>query len=154
MKGKLLEFYVGVLMILGILALFFLALQVSGLSLSNNPFTSNAYSLRATFDNVGSLKKRSPVEVGGVQIGSVTNVHLDPVTYKAVVTMKINNKKTRFPDDTTASIVQSGLLGDNLVSLAPGYASKMLPDSGMITTTYSATNLQSLISNFVSGGKK
>ena len=154
MKGKWLEFYVGILMILGILALFFMALRVSGLSLSNNPFNNQSYQLLAKFDNIGSLKKRAPVDVAGVKIGTITKVALDPVTYRAIVTMKINDKKVKFPKDTTAAIVQSGLLGDNLVSLTPGYDTQMLGNNGTITTTYSATNLQSLISNFVSGGKK
>ena len=148
------EISVGIFMILGLLALIFLALKVSGLSIGGKFWSRSSYQLIADFSDVGGLKVRSPVRVAGVQIGVVNGITLNPTTYKADVSLKITQSKAKLPDDSSASIVASGLLGDNYISLQPGYSSKFYTNGNRIETTYSATNLQSLISTFMSGSHK
>ena len=149
MKAKL-EFSAGVLILLAAVALIFMAMKVSGLSA--HTMTSHTYPLKAIFSNVGDLKIRAPVRLAGVTIGQVSNIHLDPDTFEAEVTFKIQDDVDTLPTDTSAAIVQAGLLGDNYVSLAPGFGEKILKPGDHIQTTYSATNISSLISTFMSNG--
>ncbi|MDF2529588.1 MAG: outer rane lipid asymmetry maintenance protein MlaD [Gammaproteobacteria bacterium] len=150
MIRKSIEVWVGLLMVMGALALAFLAFKVSGLSINNDVFGAKSYNVTAVFSDIGGLKVRAPVRIAGVQIGTVTGIALDPQTYQAQVTLTINDGINNLPSDTSASVTSSGILGDNYVSLSPGYSDTTLKNGGKIITTYSATNLQSLISTFIS----
>ena len=149
MRQARVDFWVGVLMLLAVLALVFLALKVSGLAFNQQMFGGGSYEVSAAFSDIGDLKIRAPVRVAGVQIGRVIGIKLNK-NYQADVVLSINNQINDLPDDTSASIVRSSLLGDNYVSLAPGYDEKMLTNGSQIVTTYSATSLESLISTFMS----
>ncbi len=153
MKQKLCEFWVGVLMLLAILAFVFMALKVSGLSVSSNPFVKSTYDVTANFTDIGGLKVRSAVRIAGVQIGTVEALSLNPQTYEATTTLAIN-KNIQIPSDSSASITASGILGDNFISITPGFAPQNLQNGGQIVTTYAATNISSLISTFMSNGVK
>lgn len=138
-----LELLVGFFMLLGIAALLMLALQVSGLT--QNIGHRNSYMLSAQFDNIGGLKVRAPVAIAGVRIGEVTNITLDPVTFRAVVNMNIDKKNNDLPIDTSASILTAGLLGANYISLTPGYQDALLKNGEMIQKTSPALILEDLI---------
>lgn len=150
-NSKLLEFSVGILILLGILAFMFMALKVSGLSMTNNPFFDDTYTLNADFTDIGSLKVRAPVRIAGVQIGTVTHIKLDPSNYEAHVEMGIQ-KGLEIPEDSSASITSSGILGDNYVSVVPGYSSTNMQNGAQFITTYAATSFSSLISTFMGSG--
>lgn len=142
-------------MLLAILAFVFMALKVSGMGISSNPFVKSTYEVTANFTDVGGLKARAAVNIAGVQVGTVEALTLNPQTYQATAILAIN-KNIEIPTDSSASITSSGILGDNFVSIAPGFSSQTLPNGGQIMTTYAATNLSSLISTFMnnSGDKK
>jgi phospholipid/cholesterol/gamma-HCH transport system substrate-binding protein len=145
MNRSTVDFWVGLFVLLGTAAIVFLALRVGNLtSLSSQP----AYQLEARFDNIGGLKLRAPVKTAGVIVGRVEQVKLDPVTYQAVVTMRIN-EGYKFTKDTIASINTAGLLGDSYIGLDSGGDSVMLADGGTIAKTQSAVVLEKLISQFL-----
>jgi len=148
MKNCAVEFWVGILMILGIMALLFLALRVSGLAFHDTFLSNDSYSINAEFNNIGSLKPRSPVRMAGVQIGTVTAIKLDEQNYWAKVTMRINGNINNIPVDSLAKITTSGLLGDNFVSMQPGASNQSLHNGGTIVHTYGATDILSLLSTF------
>lgn len=152
MKSKSLEFFVGLFIVLGLLAFIFMALKVSGLTASN-PFIKNTYDVTANFSDIGGIKTQSAVRIAGVQIGTVEAVSLNPETYQATLTLAIN-KNVPIPADSSASITASGILGDNYVSITPGFAPQNLQNGSQIVTTYAATNISSLISTFMSNGAK
>ena len=144
---------VGVFILLVILCLIFLALRVSGLSLSGGLFSEKFYNLSANFDSIGNLKVRAPVRLAGVVVGQVNKIELNKETYQAKVVMKINDDINNIPTDSSVSVTSMGLLGDNYVSISPGYNESFLKSGGEFSVTYSATSISSLISTFVSGGK-
>jgi phospholipid/cholesterol/gamma-HCH transport system substrate-binding protein len=144
---KIIEVMVGFLMLLGIAALVFLALKVSGLTSYSSQ--ESYYRIIAEFDNVGSLKVRAPVMIAGVKIGQVGAINLDPVSFRAKVALLIRNDQNRLPSDTSASIYTQGLLGANYVSLTPGYASTYLKGNSHIETTQPAIILEKLIGQFL-----
>lgn len=77
---RLIEGVVGVFMLVGLLALLFLALKLSGLTTAWN---QGSYSVTATFTNIGDLKARAPVTVAGVKVGYVKAIRLDPNNFRA-----------------------------------------------------------------------
>jgi len=145
-NSKTVELMVGLFIVAGVAALFVLAMQVSNLS----TFTSsNGYRVIARFENIGGLKVRSPVTSGGVRVGRVTTIDYDSDRFEAVVTLEMEGKYNRFPDDTTASIYTSGLLGEQYVALDPGGSEDMLHDGSEIELTQSALVLEKLVSKFL-----
>ncbi|MCK6407294.1 MAG: outer membrane lipid asymmetry maintenance protein MlaD [Rhodocyclaceae bacterium] len=145
MNRTVLDLWVGFFVAIGIAALLFLALKVGNLSSSN---FAETYVLQAKFDNIGGLKVRGPVKSAGVVVGRVANIQFDPSTYEAVVTMNVDSRY-RFPKDTFASILTSGLLGEQYIGLDVGGDEKMLKAGDTIAKTQSAVVLEKLISQFL-----
>lgn len=146
MAKKIIEVLVGLFMMLGLAALVFLALQVSGLT--NFTGKENYYKVTADFDTVGNLKVRAPVMVAGVSVGEVSSIELNQADFRARVTMLVNSDQ-KLPIDTSASIFTQGILGANYVSLTPGYNDTNLKNGGVIETTNSAVILEKLIGQFL-----
>ena len=145
MEKRAIDWWVGIFVLLGIAALVVLALRVGNLS----GFAYNdGYVLHADFTNVGSLKVRSPVRLGGVTIGEVTHIGMDSKTFMAKVTMRIE-PKVKLPTDTGASIYTEGLLGEQYVAVQPGGMPQELKPGGTITMTQSAVNIDQLIGQMV-----
>ena len=155
MNRVTLDLWVGIFVAVGVGAILFLALKVGNLVSFGSP---PGYRLEAHFDNIGGLKLRAPVKAAGIVVGRVESVRLDPASYQAVVTMKLDNGQ-EFTADTIASILTSGLLGEVYIGLDPGGDPKMLADGGKIMKTQSAVVLEKLIGQFLydkaaSGGGK
>jgi len=108
----------------------------------------SGYLLRAQFSDIGGLTVGSNVEIGGVTVGHVVDASLDPQTYAAVVTVRINNG-IKIPADTSASISSEGLLGGNYVGLSPGGSNTMLAPGQSFQVTQSAINLENLLGQFI-----
>jgi len=139
------DLWVGIFVVVGIGAIVFLALKVGNLTSLQ---TTQTYRLEAAFDNIGGLKLRAPVKAAGVVVGRVDRVRFDPKTYRAVVTLSID-QGYQFSKDTIASILTSGLLGEVYIGLDAGGDTQMLADGSMITKTQSAVVLEKLIGQFL-----
>jgi phospholipid/cholesterol/gamma-HCH transport system substrate-binding protein len=145
MTRKNMELMVGLFVVLGIVALVFIALKAANLG----AFTNNGgYVLQARFDNIGSLKPRAPVRSAGVTVGRVIAIRLDPKTFQGLVTMEIQHG-LEFPRDSSAKILTAGLLGDQYVGLDAGGDEKNLVPNDTVTQTQSAVVLENLISQFL-----
>ncbi len=145
-RSRALEVVVGLFVAAGIGALLVLALQVSNVA----AFTGGSgYRLEARFENVGGLKVRSPVKMGGVRIGRVEAIDYDQERYEAVVTLRIQRRYDRIPVDTTAAIYTSGLLGEQYVGLEPGGEEEYLADGDRIQLTQSAMVLEQVLGRFL-----
>jgi phospholipid/cholesterol/gamma-HCH transport system substrate-binding protein len=146
MNKKSIEVLVGLFVVLGALALVFLALKAANLG----SFASggDGYSVQARFDNIGGLKTRAPVRSAGVTVGRVSAIALDPKTYQGVVTLEIA-KGIDFPKDSSAKILTAGLLGDQYIGIEPGADDKNLAAGDVIKQTQSAIVLENLIGQFL-----
>ena len=145
MNRATIDLWVGIFVTIGMGAIVFLALKVGNLTtLAQAP----SYRLEARFDNIGGLKLRAPAKAAGVVVGRVESVKLDPKTYEAIVTLKVDNGY-QFTKDTIASILTSGLLGEVYIGLEVGGDTQMLADGGRIAKTQSAVVLEKLISQFL-----
>jgi phospholipid/cholesterol/gamma-HCH transport system substrate-binding protein len=145
MSKRGIETLVGLFVLLGFLAMAFLALQAANLA---SVTRTDTYTVTARFDNIGGLKNRSPVRSAGVTVGRVHAITLDRQTFQGVVTMEIERRYS-FPKDSSAAILTAGLLGDPYVGINPGGDDKDLADNDTIKITQSAVVLENLISRFL-----
>jgi len=145
---RFMEIVVGLFVALGFAALLMLAFQVSNLGTT---FGEEGYTITAKFENIGGLKTKSPVKMGGVTIGRIQAIRYDDTLYQAVVTMQIQNQYRQIPLDTSASIYTSGLLGEQYIGLEPGAESLYLENNNEIdpNLTQSAVILEQLIGQFL-----
>lgn len=140
------ESIVGIFLLTAIAALIILAFKISGLT---SFFKPEGYDVTATFEEIGQLKVRAPVKMGGVTIGEVTGIHLEPNTFRAVVDMRIDKKVNDIPSDSSASILTAGLLGDNYIAITPMYSTDFLRNGSEIEETHPAIILEKLIGQFM-----
>jgi phospholipid/cholesterol/gamma-HCH transport system substrate-binding protein len=144
--SRTVEILVGVFIALGMAAFFMLAMKVSNIS----EFTEkDVYQLKARFDNIGGLKVRSAVRIGGVRIGRVIDISYDNKRLEAVVTMNINRDNNKIPNDSSASIYTAGLLGEQYVSLQPGGSEEFFADGDIVDETQSAFVLERMVGKFL-----
>ena len=145
MNRSTIDLWVGVFVVAGFAALIFLALRVGNLA----SFSSGqAYRVEAKFGNIGGLKVRAPVKSAGVVVGRIVDVRFDNESFEAVVAMEID-EAFKFPRDTTAKILTSGILGEQYVGLEAGGDAKMLAAGDRLRLTQSAVVLENLISQFL-----
>jgi phospholipid/cholesterol/gamma-HCH transport system substrate-binding protein len=145
MTRKELDLWVGIFAVIGIGAMLFLSLKVANLASFS---AADTYQIQAKFENIGSLKVRAPVKSAGVVVGRVSEIHFDNESFEAVVTLNIDGR-FRFPKDSSAKIMTSGLLGEQYISLSPGGESVNLKNGDTIKLTQSAVVLENLIGQFL-----
>ncbi len=145
MQRTTMDLWVGLFVITGIAALMVLSLKVGNLNVYN---PSQSYVITGNFENIGGLKVRAPVKGAGVVVGRVTDIQFSTQTYDAIVTMSLDSRFT-FPKDTFASILTSGLLGEQYIGLAAGGDEVMLKDGDKVMKTNSAMVLEELIGRFL-----
>lgn len=146
MYSKSLQVWVGLFVVAGMASLLMLSMKVSNISAFKE---TEGYEINAHFENIGGLKVRSPVTMAGVVIGRVAKIGFDPDTFEAVVTMNIQNQYNNIPDDTSASIFTSGLLGEQYIGLDAGGDEKVLKQGSEIKLTQSAVVLEKIIGQFL-----
>ncbi len=145
-KQRTIEITVGAFMAAGIVALFFLSMKVSNLNIHS---ADSGYVLKASFQNVGSLKVRAPVSMAGLRIGRVTAIEFDQDTYEAVVDLHIDGRYNRIPDDTFANVFTAGLLGEQYIGLDPGGSQSFLQNGDALVHTQSALVLEQIVGQFL-----
>lgn len=148
MDRKLLDLWVGIFVAAGLAALLVLALKVSNASTTFN--TRDSYTVIAEFDNIGGLKPRAPVKSAGVLVGRVESIGFDNQKFVARVELKLD-KRYQFPTDSSASILTSGLLGEQYIGLDGGAEDALLKDGDRMILTQSAVVLERLIGQFLYG---
>jgi phospholipid/cholesterol/gamma-HCH transport system substrate-binding protein len=136
----------GVFLALGVAALMWLAIKATNYG---QEIGDEAYFISARFTNVADLKNRAPVKIGGVTVGLVESIALDPVMFEAVVRMRIDKRFDEIPADTSAAILTSGVLGDRYVGLEPGGDPDVLVDGDELIVTQSAVVLEQLVGKFL-----
>ncbi len=145
-QNRAIEVGTGLFVLLGMGALFFLTTQTTG---RNDFSNTQTYVVEARFQNVGSLKKRSPVAMSGVTSGRVTDIRFVGVSLEAVVTLVIDSRYDQIPDDSDASILTAGLLGSQYIGLQAGGSETYLEDGSELYFTQSAIVLENLIGKFL-----
>lgn len=139
------DVWVGLFVLLGAVAILFLALQSANLL---NLSFQKTYLVKAKFDNVGGVKPKAAVRSAGVVVGRVDNIVFDDKSFQAVVTLALESRYV-FPKDSSLKILTSGLLGEQYLGIEPGADEKNLTAGDTIASTQSAVVLENLISQFL-----
>ena len=139
------DLWVGLFVLIGAVAVLFLALQSANLLSLNFQST---YKVTAKFDNVGGLKAKAAVRSAGVVVGRVEKIVFDDKSFQAQVFIAMESRY-RFPKDSSLKILTSGLLGEQYLGIEAGAEEAVLAAGDLITTTQSAVVLESLISQFL-----
>src|SRR6185436_13613853 len=148
LRRNALELWVGLFVAAGIAALAMLAFKVGNLTTSE---VDGGYKVTAQFDNIGGLKVKAPITLAGVRVGRVSRITLDKERFRATVEMQIDGRYNNQPTDSSASILTSGLLGDQYIGIEPGGSDENLKDGGAFQTTASAIVLEKLIGQVLFG---
>lgn len=146
MNPRFLEISVGLFVLLGIAALFYLAVQVSNVTEGRDRDT---YEVIAYFDHIGGLRVRAPVTVSGVRIGRVADIRYDPERFRARVVLALRSEFDFLPADSQASIFTAGLLGEQYIALEPGGDFEVLQAGDEILLTQSALVLETMVGRFL-----
>lgn len=146
MERTTVDLWVGIFVLLGLIALVVLAVKVGNLSAQTGH--SDGYMLSARYTNIGGLKVRAPVKSAGVVVGRVSDIKFDNTSYEALVSLKID-KEFKFPKDTSAVILTSGLLGEQYIGMEAGADTVFLKNGDKIGLTQSAVVLEQLIGQLI-----
>ena len=139
------DIWVGLFVLIGAVAILFLALQSANLLALN---FQSSYRVTAKFDNIGGLKRQAAVKSAGVVVGRVDSISFDDKSFQAQVVLDLESRYT-FPKDSSLKILTSGLLGEQYIGIEAGAEEKLLAAGDTITTTQSAVVLENLISQFL-----
>lgn len=149
-RSPRIEFAVGAFLLLALASLLVLAMSSTNGNLGW--FGGNDYEITARFTNLGPLRSNAPVKIGGVSIGRVSHITLDPVKLDSVVTLAIDKRYDDLPADTSAAILTSGLLGESYVSLQPGGDPEPLKDGDQLFLTQSSVDLIQMVGKYMFSG--
>jgi phospholipid/cholesterol/gamma-HCH transport system substrate-binding protein len=139
------DVWVGLFVLIGALAVVFLAMKSANLlSLS----FEKTYTVSARFDNIGGLKPQAAVRSAGVVVGRVSSIRFDDKTFQATVDLAMQ-AQYKFPKDSSVKILTSGLLGEQYLGVEPGAEEATWVAGDLITQTQSALVLENLISQFL-----
>lgn len=144
MKKMNLEMIVGLFLLAGFLSFSWLAIKMGDIKF----FMEDTYPVTARFISISGLKEGAAVELAGVKVGKVSDIHLDNGEYEAVVELNISND-VRLQDDSIASIRTSGIIGDRFIKLTPGGSELYLEQGDEIEETESAISLEELVSKYI-----
>ncbi len=147
MRKLYLEFSVGLFVVLGLAALFYMAVNIGGGGMAS----SDEQTLVARFDSASGLKSGGFVEISGVRVGKITSITLDAEAFEAVVSLRLP-KGIEIPDDSIASIRTAGIIGDRFVKITPGGSDLPLEEGEEIIETESAISIEELISKYMFEG--
>ncbi|WP_372017108.1 outer membrane lipid asymmetry maintenance protein MlaD [Pseudoxanthomonas sp. 10H] len=148
-RGPRLEFAVGAFLVLALVSLLVLAFASTNRQFG---FGGGSYELTARFANLGQLRLQAPVKIGGVVVGRVDRIELDPVKFDSIVTLAIDDRFKDLPADTSAGILTSGLLGESFIGLQPGGDPEVLAPGDEIAYTQPAIDLIQLVGKYMFGG--
>lgn len=147
MERTTLDLWVGLFVVLGLAALAVLSFKVGNLGTYDS---SDTYKIYGEFENIGGLKIKAPVKSAGVVVGRVSAISFDSQKFQARVEVRVDSRY-QFPKDTSASILTSGLLGEQYIGLEAGGDPANLKDGDQFKLTQSAVVLENLIGQMIYG---
>ncbi len=146
-RYKNIEITIGLFFILALSALLFITVHTTNFNLKTQ---SDNYKLRANFENINGLSVQAPIRIGGVKIGEVDRITLNPDNYLAEVSLIIFNKEIEIPDDSSISILTEGLLGNKYAAITPGFSDIALQNNEFIKKTYPAIVFERVLGQAIS----
>ena len=111
-------------------------------------YGADTYEITANFNQVEGIMVGSQVNISGINIGSVSDVRLDPHSYEAIIKMVVKNN-VEIPEDSSAQITTEGFLKNKYIAIYAGASKAMLKNHGKIKFTQSSISLENLIAKLL-----
>lgn len=143
---NLLETIVGAFVLVGAIILFYKAYDKGSVK------TADGYKLNAAFDSVEGVVEGSDVSIGGIKVGIVDKLAIDPKTYRANASIIIDNK-IKLPSDSSVIVASSGLIGGKYLSISPGGSEDLLKEGSSFEYTQSSVNFETLLGKYIFSNK-
>lgn len=138
------------LSVLSIILLAFFAILFSRDEISHQG-SGKYYPLYARFNRTDGLLVGDLVRLAGMDIGRVVDAKLDK-SFKAVLTLEINDE-VKLPEDSSAAIVSSGIMGAKYIEIEPGGSEENLSPGSEFSYTQDAMVIEELIERIIGIGK-
>lgn len=142
------EVFVGAAVLAAAIGFVAYAGQITGFSKQ-----TSGYELSASFRSAEGVTVGTDVRLAGVKIGTVTDIALNPQTFRADTQFSVI-EGVQIPDDSAVVVASEGLLGGNFVEIVPGGSPFNFNSGDEIEDTQGAVSLVSLLMKFVSGGSE
>ena len=146
MRYSLVEILLGAVVLL--MAIGFLTV---GMQSINNQ--KDGYNISLIFGSTAGLKNGDDVKISGINIGKITKLELNPEDYNAKVEIVINSD-IKIPDDSSAKITSSSLLGGNFLDIVPGSSEQNLNPSDIIYDTTDPVSFTDMLGKVIFSGNK
>jgi len=145
---KRVEMTVGVFVIVGLLAISWLAIKVG----QGGGLGAAGYPLIANFDDAGGVRKGSDIMMAGVVIGRIDSVQLTDNDHATMI-LRVD-EDVKISEDAFASVRTKGIIGDRFIRITQGMEDDILAPGDEIEETESAINIEDLISKYIFSGKE
>lgn len=132
---------IGIFTIAGILVLF---IGIFLIGKKKNLF-GHTFHIYGTFNNVGGLQEGNNIRYAGINVGTVENISIISDSLIRVDMVLQSKIKPFLKSNSFASISSDGLMGDKLITIAPGEANNILLSNGGKILTVNPTNFDKSI---------
>jgi phospholipid/cholesterol/gamma-HCH transport system substrate-binding protein len=112
--------------------------------------TGDTTVLNASFRSAEGITVGTDVRLAGINVGSVTGLELDPVSFEARATFTVDGT-LRLPADSDVKIASEGLLGGSYVEITPGASEDVLASGDEVVNTQGSVSLLNLLMRFGTG---
>ena len=146
MRYSLIEILMGAVVLLTAISFFTLGMQ----SINNQ---KDGYSISLIFGSTAGLKNGDDVKISGINVGKIIKLELNLEDYNAKVDIMIN-KDIKIPDDSSAKITSSTLLGGNFLDIIPGSSEQNLNPSDVIYDTTDPVSFTDMLGKVIFSSNK
>ena len=147
MKYNLMEVTMGFLVLLPAVSFLIFGINTNKLNSNEKIFIS------VVFEDSTGLKIGGLVKVSGVNVGKIEDLKLLTDSYEARATISID-KSINLPDDSSARITSSGLLGSNYIEIVPGISEVVLKERDTIFDTTGSVSFTDLLGKMIFSNSK
>jgi phospholipid/cholesterol/gamma-HCH transport system substrate-binding protein len=149
MKKFSMETVVGIFVVAGLICVGYMTVKLGKVTFLGD----DRYTVYARFPSVSGLRDGSPVEVHGIEVGTIGKLTIDQEKQMALAALRID-LGVKIYDDASATIKSSGLIGDKFIKIDPGGSGEVLKDGGTITETSTPPDIDELIGKYAFGDVK
>ncbi|MDD9331714.1 MAG: outer membrane lipid asymmetry maintenance protein MlaD [Wolbachia sp.] len=140
-RSNILEITAGLFVL--IFTVFLICFSVDKLSYIKKSY-KDCYKIYGLFSNANGIEVGDSVKISGVDIGRITGISLDKITYVARVDMCIS-RDIKLSIDSSAAITSSGVVGSKFVNISPGSDIKLILNGGKLEHTQSEASMGGII---------
>ena len=136
----------------GIVLITAICFLILGMKIVNDN-QKEGYQISLIFGSSAGLKNGDHVKISGINVGKILKLELNMENYNAKVIVNLNDN-VKVPDDSSARITSSSLLGGNFIDIIPGSAETYLKLDDIIYDTKDSVSFTDLLGKAVFSNNK